>query len=133
MTDTAQSIGDMGAIASGPSLADMLELERSATVFGSAQLEMVRALFQLVVEKTVDGALSAGSLNLLVGARTVSVPESLPVGTPLIARALDATCVILQGTYLITYKGVSIGDDLSIAAGETVHLIVRASNTLEIT
>lgn len=134
MTDTAQTIGDIGAIPGGPALTDLVEVERpgSPATGGNATMAQMAALFRLAVEKTADGALDSGVLNILVGARTMTVPAGLPVGTPVLAKALTATCVISQGTYSITFKDVAIADNLSIAAGEAVHFVVRSGNKLEI-
>jgi len=69
---------------------------------------------------------------LVSGLRALSLPASVTAGLNFVVHAVDDTVSILRNGNTITYMGVDVADDVSIAPGETITLASRAGNEVEI-
>lgn len=74
--------------------------------------------------------IEAGTGYIVTGARTMTLPASVPAGDEFVIHAYDALVTIASNGNVI--NGVGSGNNLTIAAGETAHLVGRSTGNLEI-
>ena len=74
--------------------------------------------------------IAAGTGYIVTGSRTMTLPASVPAGDEFVVHAYDATVTIASNGNVI--NGVGSGNNLTIAAGETAHLVGRSTGNLEI-
>lgn len=136
MTDTAQTIGDIGAIPGGPALTDLIEVERPGTTptGGNATLAQLLALASGGgigwAVKSAASALAPNAGVIVTAAVDVTLPANLVVGEQYIIHAKVTGVRVVSNGNVIT--GVGAGNNLTLAAGETAHLIASAIHALEI-
>src|SRR5690606_25103970 len=78
----------------------------------------------------VNTAMVAGNGYIVTGARTMSLPASAAAGGEFVIHAYDAKVTVASNGNVI--NGVGSGNNLTIEAGETAHLVVRSTSNLEI-
>lgn len=66
----------------------------------------------------------------VTGARDMTLPLNVPAGKWFIVHAVDSTCRIVSNGN--TIDGVGPGNNLTLAANETVYLVAHATGTLEV-
>lgn len=79
---------------------------------------------------SANTAMSSGSAYVVTGARDMALPASVSAGNWFIVHAYDATVRVVSNGNVI--NGVGAGNDLTLAAGETVYLVGRSTGNLEI-
>lgn len=79
---------------------------------------------------SANTAMSSGSAYVVTGARGMTLPASVSPGDWFIVHAYDATVRVVSNGNVI--NGVGSGNDLTLAAGETVYLVGRSTGNLEI-
>lgn len=72
----------------------------------------------------------SGTGYIVTGARTMTLPATVPAGSEFVVHAYDSTVTIASNGNII--NGVGSGNNLTIAAGETAHLVSRSTSNLEI-
>lgn len=75
-------------------------------------------------------AMVAGNGYVVTGARTMTLPATAAAGGEFVVHSYDSTVTIASNGNVI--NGVGSGNNLTIAAGETAHLVVRSTSNLEI-
>lgn len=75
-------------------------------------------------------AMAAGNGYIVTGARTMTLPATAAANGEFVIHSYDNTVVIASNGNVI--NGVGAGNNLTIEAGETAHLVVRSTSNLEI-
>lgn len=78
----------------------------------------------------VNTSMADDNAYVVTGARDMTLPASAAAGKQFIVHAYDATVRIVSNGNVIT--GVGSGNNLTIAVGETAHLVARTTGNLEI-
>lgn len=78
----------------------------------------------------VNTAMTAGNGYIVTGARTMTLPATAAAGGEFVVHSYDSIVTIASNGNII--NGVGSGNNLTIAAGETAHLVVRSTSNLEI-
>lgn len=79
---------------------------------------------------SANTAMSAGNGYIVTGTRTMTLPASAAAGGEFVVHSYDSTVTIASNGNII--NGVGSGNNLTIDAGETAHLVVRSTGNLEI-
>ena len=75
-------------------------------------------------------SMTANSAYNVTGARDMTLPASVAAGAQFIVHAFDAQVRVVSNGNIIS--GVGSGNDLTLRAGETAHLVGTSTGNLEL-
>lgn len=85
-----------------------------------------------VLDVTANATLSNNTIHRAFGTISLSIPATVPVAQLFIVDAMDGAVTILRNGNTLTYKNVTVADDLSLQPGDSVRLTSGAANKVEI-